>query len=413
MDISRRKFVHLTSAAVVTTAYAQSTNGAVKASAKTKNDPLGVRKDFPLLKNVNYLNTAYHSVSPNQVVEAGVQFYRDRANPADSIGPFLANGRSVRTKFAQMVGAMPNEIAFINATSEAENIIANAVDLKEGDNIVTDDLQYPSSFVLYDHFAKTKGVEVRIVKRDKSGATSIEDFEKLVDEKTRIISVSWVSHDNGYQHDLKALASLAHSHNAYFYVDAIQGVGMLELDVKEADIDFFGCGTYKWLLGSYGVAFFYVRSELQDIIKADRQGWLSVKDDSPLTDFDHYTDAAKYGYATPAFGAINVVGTALDYISNIGIKNIEAHTVPLAHQIRSSLIDHNIDTDTPPANRSAIVTYYHGKDPALVKKLYDGENIKVSFKHEGLKIRVSVSLFNNQNDIDHFNDVTAKIPLLG
>ncbi|MBT6032235.1 MAG: aminotransferase class V-fold PLP-dependent enzyme [Kordiimonadaceae bacterium] len=372
MKITRRTFVNLTSAAVVAAPIVTSVRAA------TVDDPLGIRADFPLLKTTNFLNTAYHSVAPTPVVETGVQFYKDRANPADGIGPWIGEGHEVRAKFAKLVGADAGEIGLIHATSDAENIIANALDLKQGDNVVIDDLHYAATFVLYDHFKNTKGVDVRIVKRDETGATTLDQFEKMVDDKTRIVSVSWVSHENGYQHDLKALSEIAHNKDAYFYVDAIQGVGMLELDVKEAGIDFFGCGTYKWLLGSYGVAFFYIRKELLDIIPADRRGMLSVSDSEKMTDFNSYTDAAKYGFATPAFGAISVVGSALDYLQKVGIGNIEKHTVPLAHQIREKLVSLDIKTDTPINNRSSIVTYFPGKDPAKVKALYVAENIKLT-----------------------------------
>jgi selenocysteine lyase/cysteine desulfurase len=405
MKISRRTFVNLASAAIVSA----STVKTVNAATNKTDDPFGIRSDFPLLKNTNYLNTAYHAVAPQQVIDKGVQFYKDRGNPADGIGPYLAEGREVRAKFAKMVGAEHGEIGLIYTTSEAENIVANALDFKAGDNVVTDDLQYNASFVLYDHLAKTKGLDVRIVKHDARGVTRFEDFAKLVDNKTRILSVSFVSHENGYCHDLKPLSDLAHNHNAYFFVDAIQGIGMLDLNVKDAGIDFFGCGTYKWLLGSYGTAFLYVRKELQDIIQADRRGTFSVEDMEKMANFKSYPDAAKYGFATPAFGAVSVAGTALDYIQKIGIKNIEDHTVPLAHKIRVNLVSLGLKTDTPEGNRSSIVTFYHGKDPVKVKSLYDAENIKVSYKHGGTKIRVGASVFNNQNDIDHFNDVTAKI----
>lgn len=409
MKISRRNFVNLTSAAMV----AAPMLSKARAQSGNSDDPLGIRGDFPLLKTTNFLNTAYHAVSPNQVVNAGVEFYKDRANPADSIGPFLAEGRLVRAKFAKLVGAEHGEIGLIYATTEAENIVANNLDLKAGDNVVTDDLQYNASFILYDHYAKTKGVEVRIVKRDATGRTRFEDFEKLVDDKTRIVSVSFVSHENGLTHDLRPLADLAHANGAYIYVDAIQGVGMLELDVKEADIDFLGCGTYKWLLGSYGAAFFYVKRELQELIQADRRGMFSVLDMEKFTDFQSYPDAAKYGAATPAFGAVSVVGTSLDYIARIGVDKIEAHTVPLAHQMREHIAEIGLNTDTPAGNRSAIVTFFHGKDPVEVRDLYQSENIKVSYKHGGTKIRVGASLFNNQADIDHFNAITSKITTLG
>ncbi|MDG1859541.1 MAG: aminotransferase class V-fold PLP-dependent enzyme, partial [Emcibacteraceae bacterium] len=280
MKISRRDFVGATTAAMVAAPLLTTARAAVG-----NDDPLGVRSDFPLLKTTNFLNTAYHAISPNQVVDAGVQFYKDRGNPADGIGPFLSEGRTVRGKFAKMVGAEHGEIGLIHATSDAENIVAGSLKLKAGDNIVTDDLQYNASFIIYDHYAKTKGLEVRIVKRDETGCTRIEDFEKLVDKNTRIVSVSFVSHENGLCHDLRPLADIAHNNGAYFYVDAIQGIGMLELDVKQADIDFFGCGTYKWLLGSYGTAFFYVKRELQELIQADRRGMFSVTDMEKMTDF--------------------------------------------------------------------------------------------------------------------------------
>jgi len=405
MKISRRNFVNLTSAAMV----AAPMLSKARAKSNTSDDPLGIRDDFPILKTTNFLNTAYHAVSPKQVVDAGVEFYKDRADPADSIGPFLAEGRAVRAKFAKLIGADHGEVGLIHATTEAENIIANNLNLKAGDNVVTDDLQYNASFILYDHYEKTKGVEVRIVKRDETGRTRFEDFEKLIDRETRIVSVSFVSHENGLTHNLRPLADLAHANDAYFYVDAIQGIGMLELDVKEADIDFLGCGTYKWLLGSYGAAFFYVKRNLQDLIQADRRGMFSVLDMEKFTDFQSYPDAAKYGAATPAFGAISVVGTALDYIARIGVGKIEAHTVPLAHRMREHIADIGLSTDTPDGNRSSIVTFFHGKNPSKVRELYQNENIKVSYKHDGTKIRVSASLFNNQADIDHFNAVTSKI----
>ncbi|MCC3862235.1 aminotransferase class V-fold PLP-dependent enzyme [Pseudemcibacter aquimaris] len=409
MDITRRKFVGATSAALV----ASPMLTAARAASNSHDDPLGIRSDFPLLKTTNYLNTAYHAVSPNQVVEAGINFFKDRADPADSIGPFLAEGRVVRGKFANLVNAEQGEIGLIYTTTEAENIVVNNLGLKAGDNVVTDDLQYNASFILYDYFAKNMGVEVRIVERDETGRTRFEDFEKMVDNNTRIVSVSFVSHENGLCHDLRPLSDLAHANGAYIYVDAIQGVGMVELDVKAADIDFMGCGTYKWLLASYGTAFFYVKRELQDMIAADRRGMFAVTDMEKFRDFDPYPDAAKYGFATPAFGSVSVVGTALDYIGRIGVNNIEGHTVALAHKMREHIVSLGLKCDTPEGNRSSVVTFYHGKSPDAVRSQYQNENIKVTYKHGGTKIRVGASLFNNDADIDHFNAVTSEIAKLG
>ena len=105
---------------------------------------------------------------------------------------------------------------------------------------------------------------------------------------------------------------------------------MLDLDVKEAGIDFFTTGTYKWLLAGHGVAPFYVREELLDLVAPDRYGHLHVAEDLGEYQYRLYDDARKYEYATLAFEAVYMLRAALDYLLRIGVKNIERHTVGLA-----------------------------------------------------------------------------------
>ena len=235
-----------------------------------------------------------------------------------------------------------------------------------------------------------------------------EAFAAFVDDNTRLVSVAWVSHQNGYHHNLVALAELAHAHGAYLYADAIQGIGMLTLDVKAVDIDFLTTGTYKWLLGGYGVAPFYVREELLDTVTLDRMGSLHIAEDLGDHHYELYTDARKYGYATLAFGAVFQLRAALDYLLRVGVPNIERHTVALAHRLREGRTGQGYMVWTPAGNRSAILTFEHGADVNRVTADLEAANVKVSLKDEGTKIRAGIALFNNGRDVERLLEVTAR-----
>jgi len=246
--------------------------------------------------------------------------------------------------------------------------------------------------------------------QNTEGVASPERFAEYVDNRTRLLSVSWVSHQNGYRHDLKALAELAHSHGAYLYADAIQGVGAVALDVRETGIDFFTAGTYKWLLGGFGVAPFFVREELLDTIAVDRLGALHLAAaDHDNREYELYGDARKFGYATLAFGAVYQLRAGLDYLIRVGVENIERHSVALAHRLREGWVGQGYAVLTPANNGSPIVTIEHGRDAEQVRAALEAVNVKVSLKAEGTQIRAGAALFNNEADIDRLLEVTGQL----
>ena len=140
-----------------------------------------------------------------------------------------------------------------------------------GDNVVVDDLHYTTEFVLYRALEASRGIELRIVK-NRDGAVTASDFEPHIDKRTRIVSVAWVSNLNGFRHDMRPIADLAHAHGALFYADAVQAAGMIDLDVRAAGVDALCCGSYKWLMAEFGVAPFFVSRDVIDRIQSDRIG---------------------------------------------------------------------------------------------------------------------------------------------
>ena len=403
MPVSRREFVRLVSATAATGIADRSLAQSMR--TPQHDDPLGIRKDFPVTREHLYFNSPYIAPSPSPVMDAVARFNRAKAEDPLTLGPMLAETRAAREKFARLVNAETGEIGLLATTSEAENIVTAALDLRPGDNVVIDDLHFDTTVVLYDHLRDKNGIEVRVVK-NVDGAVSPEAFAALVDDKTRLISVSWVSHQNGFRHDLKVLASLAHAHSAYIFVDAIQGLGTLELDTKDCDIDFFAGGTYKWLLGGFGVAPFFVKKSLLDIIEPDRRGWRQIKGESASHEFEFYDDARKYGYATPAFAAVYQLSAALDYLAKIGVDTIERHTVKLAQRIHQGLTEQGFKVLTPANNRSSIVAFEHGTDYERAQVQLDKANVRLSFREDNSQIRVGAALFNNETDVDRLLEIS-------
>ena len=367
-----------------------------------------MRGDFPIVRDRHYLNSAYITPVPNQVVTAGRTFVESKAVRPIPLGDMLRKTDDVRAQFAQLINAEIDEIGFLFSTSEGENVVANGLDLRPGDNVVIDELHYETEFVLYRHLQQTRGVELRVA-RHRSGRVDASDVEPLVDRDTRLVSVAWVSHQNGFRHDMRPLADLAHRVGALFYTDAIQAVGMFPIDVKAAGVDALCCGTYKWVLGSFGVAPFYVRREMLDRIRLDRFGALHVEKELADGRFQIYTTAKRFDYSTLPFSEIYQLGAGLAYLQRVGVDRIEAHTVALAQALRAELVSQGYRLFTPEDNRSSIVTYYTSRDAATLNAAFARAAIDVTVRGPLGQVRVSPALFNTRDDIDRFLDVTRSL----
>lgn len=382
---------------------------APNASARQTADPLGVRGEFPAATRRLYLNAAYIAPVPRAVAAAGRAFDDAKAQQPIGLGEMQRAADAVRAAYARLIGAAADEIAFLYSTSEGENIVARGLALAAGDNVVVDDLHYNTSFLLYRELERTRGITLRIVP-SRGGAVSLDDLARAVDRRTRLVSVAWVSHQNGFRHDLAPLADLAHAHGAYLYVDGVQAVGMFPIDVVRAGVDFMTAGTYKWLLGSFGVAPFYVRRSLLDRIPLDRVGALHVSRELGDHRYEIHATAKRFDYATPAFGPIYQLGAALTFLEQVGVAAIERHTVALADRLHRGLRDLGAPLLTPAGNRSSIVSWT--VDPARdAAARFAAAGVDVTVRDGGRMVRVSPALYNTAEDIDRFLAVAR--PLIG
>src|SRR3984893_11308803 len=391
MDLNRRQLIEIASGAVLLPLEGQR-------PTTNRDDPLGVRRDFPAVRDGLYLNAAYIAPIPLPVADAARAFAERKASRPIPLDEMLKKTDEVRGQFARLVGAEPDEIGFLFATSEGENIVASALDLKPGDNVVVDELHYNTSFVLYRHLEETRGIALRIVKH-RDGRVSSDDFTRAVDDRTRLVSVAWVSHQNGFRHDMRPLADVAHAHVALLYTDAVQALGMFPAGVRAAGVDFMTSGTYKWLLGGFGVAPFFVRRELLDRIRVDRLGALHVEKELGDHRYEIYRTAKKFESATLPSADVYQLGAALTYLERVGVDRIERRTVALARVLREGLAALGFRLYTPPDNNTSIVSVHLDRNQTRAPEVLDGGNVQVSFREKGSLIRVSPALFNTQDEI--------------
>jgi selenocysteine lyase/cysteine desulfurase len=408
MTLDRRSFVATAASMAAVVASSAPTDIAMPPlRGEMADDPLGVRGDFPIVNDRIFLNSAYIAPIPRQVVAAGHAFLEEKANNSFQLGPLLRKCDEVRAQFGRLINAAsPDEIGLLFSTAEGENVVAAGLGLTSGDNVVIDELHYDTEFVLYRTLEKMRGIQLRIAKH-RNGLVDATDIEPLVDSRTRLVSVAWVSHQNGFRHDMRPIADVAHAKGALFYADAIQAVGSFPIDVRASGVDFLCAGSYKWLLAGWGVAPFYVRSDVADRLGLDRFGEMNGHE---LLDHSYEipTNAKRFDYSSRAFGDVYALGAGLAYLEKVGVARIEEHTVNgLARRLQDGLANQGHRLFTPMGNRSSIVTFYSTKPTADVRAAFDAGRVEVTSRN-GI-VRISPALFNNSDDIDRCLEVTKKL----
>src|SRR5262249_43930096 len=231
--------------------------GALLATAKgaaeaAETSRLPGKADFPLAAKRTYLNNAgYHPMSVK--ASRAVDDYLGRHTEGTK-EPDWAVSAAVKRDFAALINARPAAVSYVTSTMVGENLVVAGLGIANGGgNVVTDGLHFEGSLYLYGSL-RERGVDVRVV-RPRDWRIDPRDLERAVDRNTKLVAVSLVSYLNGFQHDLKAVADLAHAHGAYVYADVIQAAGAVPMDVQAACVDFCACATYKWLMGDFGLGF--------------------------------------------------------------------------------------------------------------------------------------------------------------
>ncbi|MDA0330296.1 MAG: aminotransferase class V-fold PLP-dependent enzyme [Gemmatimonadetes bacterium] len=411
MTWNRRTFLKATGAAGLAASTVGLDPSRVEAapnrSVARSDDPLGIRHQFPVTRELAYLNTASMGPIPVPVRDALAAYAEERMMYRDP-GSLRRSLDRARARFAGLFGADTDEIALLYSTSDGENLVANAIDWRPGDNVVIDELHFTTAFVVFRELEKRAGIELRIVP-SVEGRARPEDYEARTDARTRLISVAWVSNRNGLRHDLPTLAEIAHARGGYLFADGIQAFGTFPTDLHAEGVD-FACGNgYKWLFADYGCSPFYVRREHLEWLSPDRFGHGQVAGAMSDHRYTLQPDARKFEYANASHAAVAAMDASLGFIGEVGLERIAQHTQGLAADLRSELAGMGMDLFTPADNPSPIVSFYHGLDPETLAAALADDGVRFTFQEEGRLMRTAIAMFNNREDIDRLLAVVARM----
>ena len=363
------------------------------------------KADFRIAEGYTYINGAYTHPMPIAAAEA----YHQIVDRRGSLG-FPGSPRpDPKAAFAALINAKPSEISFIPNTSTGENLVIECLGIRRNaGNVVTDALHFEGALIhLYE--LQKQGLDLRVV-MPRENRIDLRDLERVIDRKTKLVEVSLVSMYNGFQHDLKAVCDLAHAHGAYVYADIIQGVGAVPFDVRATGVDFAASATYKWLMGDFGYAFFYVREALLGSViqrphwsyesSTDAEIHMSPTDPAspkpvawtPGGTATHYFQLGTYASAIGA-----ALATSIPYIQQLGVENIQKWRQPMIDKLQAELPRLGFIAQTPPGSTSPIVTFAHKKEEEINRKL---EAARVSVRVAQYWMRIAPSVFNDMADVD-------------
>jgi selenocysteine lyase/cysteine desulfurase len=364
--------------------------------------PAMIRADFPGAAVETYLNSA--AIHPLGTFAASAieqtMAYRLRG-PGPGRADFGVDKQNdLKVRFAKTIGATPREIAFVSSTSDGENIVTLGLDLpRRKGNVVLDELHFTSSLYMFKELER-KGVELRIVKH-KNWAIDVKDMERAIDKNTRLVSMAAVSNVNGFMHDIKAVSDIAHASGALVFADIIQAVGAVPLDMRSLGIDFASTGTYKWLMGERGFGFLYVREEHQGkVLPTTRYGHRQVTNfnRAELT-WQSLPGAAMYESGNIPVMLAAAVSAGIDYVNALGIDRIRAHAKQLTDRLQKELPAIGYKSLTPIDTPTPIVAF-ELKDAAAAAKMLQAGKVAATIISNENRLRLSVSVFNNHDDID-------------
>jgi len=400
-----------------------------------------IREDFSVLRNRTFLDTASfcpYSVHVLSAINDFLEFMKlAPSNPFEQFFLQVSKAEEVKQEAAKLLNCEGREIALINTTSQGMCIIATSLKWEPGDNVVTTDQTHPCCTVPFMGFP---GVEIRTI-GNNDGAYSLSDFEKAIDDKTKLVTLCHTEWINGFTHDLAAVKKIAEAHGAYFAVDPGQSLGQLEVDAKKTGADFMAIRCYKWPTGPLNGGLLYVKKDLIEKLRPPYRSFRSLLDkvlgrgqgidmwamsgnqnpaSSPVYSYEKldFVNTAKR-FEEPGIPDCDAwaLNAALKYINGLGVGNIRKRVMHLSDHLVEGLLDIGCKLNTPIENmeqRSGLVSYTTGSykvDYESVRSM-NSMGVSVSLRYsaaerewkEGMRnlggIRVSTHFFNNEEDVD-------------
>ncbi len=359
------------------------------------------RDRFPIFQSKIYINTCSYGALSTDVRAAYESYLDDRDKYGAHWEYWVEMLEELRIRIATLLNAGPDEMALSSSLSEGVNALASALSFTAGRNkIVVTDFDFPSTAHIW-YAQEKRGAKIVRASADEDDRTiPLENFEKVIDDSTLLVSIPYVCYRNGARQELEPIIKLAHRHGALVFVDCYQAVGAIPIDVKQLDVDFLAGGMLKYLLSTAGTGFLYVRESLHEKLQPFTSGWFSQRDihAMDITKNDPSPTARRFESGTPNVANIYAAIAGLKLIEQVKVSNVQSDVRELIASIRNRAADNGFKLGIAQQAHSPMISLKSKDMYALVAKLAE-EDIIVSCRDDNL--RVSPHFYNNLDDIEH------------
>ena len=355
-------------------------------------------RDFPSLSGITYLNTAAESIPPLCVGEALQAYWHDKQLGMRGRDGHFAAVEACREISAKMLGLTTQEVSFCSCSSEAYNLLASALNLGAGDEVVVTDLDFPAGATPW---LRAVNPPASRLWKSVHGELNITDLEPLLNERTKLVQVSLVSFYNGHRIDWKPLHEAVRrlAPNALISVDITQAFGRVALNCEGADI--LISSTHKWTLGVHGGCIIGIPKRNAERLSTHAGGWYHLSNAFDADRFERAvtkTGALSFSVGMPSFAALYALNAALRYVDGVGVEVISSHADPLVRELRDGLVALGFQPMTPlhDSRPVGIVAFMHERSTQIHAAL---EKAEVHVMHNAGRIRLAVHGYNTREDV--------------
>src|ERR1700737_4661280 len=311
-----------------------------------------LRSRFPVLERKTYLNSGSYCALADSVKEAINNYMDDRLLVGANWDVWVMKNEAVRSLMAQVLRAQSDEIAITASASAGINSLASAFDFTQRRNkVVVSDFEFPTNAQIW-HAQEPRGARVVHVPRAADGYIPLENFAKAIDEQTQLVAITHVCFRNGAKLDIPGIVRLARAKGARVLVDCYQAVGSMDIDVKALDVDFAAGGMLKYLLGTAGIGFLYVRDSVTKSLVPSNSGWFAQADISAMdiTANRPAANARRFEAGTPAVVNCYAAEAGLKFLLAVGTPAVEKRNYALTRLCMQRLEEIGWPSITPTQN---------------------------------------------------------------
>jgi selenocysteine lyase/cysteine desulfurase len=368
-----------------------------------------IRGEFPIFETATYLNSCSQGALSRRVRDAVEGWLAGWDENGAEWDFWVERNEAFRSTIAALLHAGADDVAVTTSVSQGVSALVSALPLDRGRNrIVISEYEFPTVGQIA-HAQELRGAQVVHVQPDDDGSIPAERFAEAIDERTALVCCTTLSYRSGHRHDVAAIAEAAHAAGAIVLADSYQACGAVELDVRSLGADVVTGGTVKYLLGTAGLGFMWVRPEVRKALVPTQTGWFADEDifAMSIADYSPHESARRFDSGTPPVPALYAGVAGVGLVAEAGVPVVESHVGGLVGRLLDGLDAMGATVVTPRelARRGPLVCVRSTDVDALVASLA-AERIVVSSRED--KLRVALHLYNLDEDVDTLLDALAR-----